>query len=147
MKLSNPSNVEINVELYYDLDRDEEYNHLVIRGKKRHHAFDKTASEGGPHTITWTLTGNAAGGRFCALDDLDNPGFTWLIRKPTGRIFRDLRAEGKHRISIHNHHHDKHSEGMWHYQLFAKFGNKVFGVPLTFGCGHSSNPNPTIKNT
>jgi hypothetical protein len=40
------------------------------------------------------------------------------------------------------------AQDTWHYQLFARFGDKVFGVPLRCGCGIlAADPNPIIKNT
>jgi len=146
MKHGNPKHVEIHVKLLHDLSSEKAYNMLVVDDGKHHHSFEKVAMDGEPHTITWVLTGNASGGEFCALDNSDYPGFTWLIHTPDKKVFRHLRHEGN-KISMHNHHHGKDSEGMWHYQLFARFGDKLYGVPLTFSCGHSDNPNPSIKNT
>lgn len=146
MKNSNPSKTEIDVELYRDPKPGREENLLVVNQGKHHHAFDKAASDDQPHTITWTLTGNASGGEFCAEDDPDSPGFSWLVRTPSDKVFRNLRYEGRNKISIDNYHSDKSSEGVWHYQLFARFGDKVYGVPLTFVCGESNSPHPSIKN-
>ena len=145
MKHGDPKNIEMSVELYRDPGGGWEDNLLVISQGNHHQAFEKIPSSGEPHTITWTLTGHASGGEFCSLDDAKSPGFTWLIRRPVEKIFRQIRHHGKS-ITMQNHHHDKDSEGVWHYQLFARFGDKIYGVPLTFSCG-LSNPNPTIKNT
>jgi len=146
MKHGNPKNIEIGVELHHDLGKSKRHNLLIVNGGEHHHDFEKVDAEGEPHTITWVLTGNASGGEFCALDNSESPGFAWLIRQPHDKVFRHLRHDGD-RISMHNHHHGKHSEGLWHYQLFARFGDRIYGVPLTFTCGHSDNPNPSIKNT
>ncbi len=147
MKSSDPQHIDISVELDHDPRGGDDDNLLVINKGKHHHAFEKLSDAGQPHTITWTLSGNASGGEFCSLDDAANPGFSWLVRTPDESIFRNLRAEGKKKLIIHNHHHHKGSEGVWHYQLFARFGDKVYGVPLTFSAGPSNNPNPSIKNT
>lgn len=144
MKHGNPKNIDMSVELYRDPAGGED-NLLVVNRGDHNQVFEKIPSDSEPHTITWTLTGNASHGEFCALDDTDNPGFTWLVRRPDEKVFRQLRHHGN-TITMQNHHHDKSSEGTWHYQLFARFGDKIFGVPLTFSCG-MANPNPTIKNT
>jgi hypothetical protein len=146
MKHDDPKNIEINVELYRALNDGWDDNLLVVDQGKHHHVFEKIPSDGKPHTITWALTGNASSGEFCALDEADNPGFAWLVRHPGENIFRELRHHGK-AISVQNHHHDKSSEGIWHYQLFARFGDKIYGVPLTFACGTAmASSNPSIKN-
>ena len=147
MKHSDSKNIEIEVELYRDPKPGREENLLVVNAGKHHHAFDKMPNDHQPHTITWKLTGNASHGEFCGPDDADSPGFSWLVRKPSEKVFRNLRYEGKNKISIENYHFDKNSEGTWHYQLFARFGNKIYGVPLTFVCGDSNSPHPSIKNT
>ncbi|GLQ52327.1 hypothetical protein ACFFJT_01380 [Dyella flava] len=147
MKHGNPKNIEMSVELYREPGDGWDDNLLIINGGKHHHVFEKIPSDGEPHTISWTLIGNASGGEFCALDDAQNPGFVWLARQPDAKVFRQLRHQGK-TLSLQNHHHDKSSEGIWHYQLFARFGDKVYGVPLTFSCGRGmEDPNPSIKNT
>ncbi|HUA81753.1 MAG TPA: hypothetical protein VL997_15350 [Dyella sp.] len=145
MKYDSPQNIEMSVELYRNPSDGWEQNLLIINGGNHHHAFGKISGNDEPHIITWTLAGNAGDGEFCALDDANNPGFTWLVRPPSEKIFRQIHHLGK-TITMQNHHHDTHSEGVWHYQLFARFGEKIYGVPLTFTCG-MSNPNPTIKNT
>ncbi|RDS83531.1 hypothetical protein DWU98_04090 [Dyella monticola] len=147
MKHGNSKNIDMNVELYRDPTDGWEANLLVVNRGKHHQEFEKITAGDEPYTITWTLTGNASSGEFCALDDAQNPGFAWLVRHPGEKVFRQLRHHGK-AISMQNHHHDRSSEGIWHYQLFATFGNKVYGIPLTFSCGTGmESPNPTIKNT
>jgi hypothetical protein len=145
MKNNGEQNIELNVELAHDLRGGDDYNVLVINKGSHHQAFEKV-DESTHHTITWTLTGNASTGEFCALDDAPNPGFVWLFRKPSEKIFHKLALKGKNKVTIHNHHHNKNSEGTWHYQLFERFGDKVYGVPLTFSAGGGNNPNPSIKN-
>ncbi|MHA6205768.1 hypothetical protein ACXU4B_15185 [Dyella soli] len=147
MKNDSADHLELKVELEHDLRDGDDLNLLVINKGGHHHAFDKVANTDHAHTITWTLAGNAAGGEFCALDDEETPGFLWLMKTPSEKIFHKLQRIGKDTLTIHNHHHDKSSEGTWHYQLFARFGDKVYGVPLTYACGKASSPNPTIKNT
>jgi hypothetical protein len=140
----NDQHIELGVELLHALDSED--NMLVINKGKHHQAFEKVQGHDNPHTITWTLTGNASSGEFCALDELDNPGFVWLIRTPSERIFHKLQRVGKNKLTIHNHHRDKGSEGVWHHQLFARFGEKIYGVPLTFTAGSGNDANPSIKN-
>lgn len=140
-------NIELKVELDHDLRDDEDENMLVIERGKHHHLFEKLDNEHGPHTISWTLSGNAASGEFCSLHDPDNPGFSWLFRVPGEKVFQNLHREGKKQVVVENHHRGKDTEGHWHYQLFARFGDKVYGVPITFTCGPSMNSNPSIKNT
>jgi hypothetical protein len=149
MSNKGEKHIEISVELAYDHRDGEDDNLLIINNGNHHHTFGKIEDTHHAHTITWTLTGNASSGEFCALDDADNPGFLWLVRTPSEHVFHKLQLLGRNKLTIHNHHHDKSSEGIWHYQLFARFGNKVFGVPLTFCCGSTamSSPNPSIKNT
>lgn len=138
--------LQLNVELEHDLRDGDDYNVLVIKDPNHHHlAFNKLGTDQ-RHRITWTLTGNASGGEFCRLDDPLNPGFVWLVTKPNDTIFRKLDRGRPDLIQVDNHHNDKSSEGRWHYQLFARFGDRVYGVPLTFTSGAASNPNPSIKN-
>jgi hypothetical protein len=146
MSNNGAQHIEMDVELYRDLREGEDDNILVINKGRHNLSFEKLSSDQ-PHTITWTLTGNASGGEFCALNEAHNPGFLWLVRVPHEKIFQNLKAVEKNKLTIHNFHRDKHSEGVWHYQLFARFGNKIYGVPLTFSCGSMSNANPSIKNT
>jgi hypothetical protein len=145
MKNNGENHIELDVELEHDLRNDD--NLLVVNKGRHHHTFEKLPDSGHTHTITWTLSGNAGSGEFCDLDDPENPGFLWLVKTPAESIFDKPRLLAKNKLTIRNHHHDKSSEGIWHYQLFARFGDKVYGVPLTFACGKSSNPNPSIKNT
>jgi hypothetical protein len=147
MNNSGEKHIELSVELAQDFRDGGEDNLLVINKGNHHLFFDKLKDANHAHTITWTLTGNASGGEFCALDEADNPGFLWLVRTPREKIFHKLHLAGKNKLTMHNHHYDKSSEGIWHYQLFAKFGDKVYGVPLTFCCGGMNSPNPSIKNT
>lgn len=151
MKSHHAKQVVINVELHHDFKENdakgkEDPNMLVIDHGKHHHSFDKNGADDGPHTITWQLSGNASDGEFCGLNEKDNPGFCWLIRQPSGKVFQHLRVDGN-RISIENHHHHHDSEGQWHYQLFARVHGHVYGVPLTFACGLAMSTNPSIKNT
>lgn len=141
--------IELSVELAHDLRDGEDDNLLVINHGDHHQIFEKIEDAQQAHTITWTLTGNASSGEFCALDEPDNPGFLWLVRTPSERVFPTPQLLEKNKLIIHNHHHDKTSEGVWHYQLFVRFGGKVCGVPLTFCCGGTgmTSPNPSIKNT
>lgn len=147
--MSNPheNHIELSVELAHDLRDGDDPNLLVINKGNHHHTFEKLKDHNQLHLITWTLTGNASGGEFCALDEADNPGFLWLVRTPNEKIFHKAKRLGKNKLTIHNHHYDKSSEGIWHYQLFARFGGRVYGVPLTFCCGGMTDPNPSIKNT
>jgi hypothetical protein len=147
MSNSGEKHIELNVELAHDFRDGGEDNLLVVNSGNHHQIFEKIKDTNHAHTITWTLTGNASGGEFCALDEADNPGFLWLVRTPSEKIFHKLHLIGKTKLTIHNHHYDKSSEGLWQYQLFARFGGKVYGVPLTFCCGGMNSPNPSIKNT
>ena len=146
MNQQNEQHVEVSVELKDDLSKGNDYNVLIVDGGNHHHSFEKLNNPNHPHTITWVLKGNASGGEFCALDDKENPGFAWLVKKPDEKVFHKLQRVGKNKLTVHNHHVDKTSEGTWYYQLFARFGDKVFGVPLTFAAGPANNPNPSIKN-
>jgi hypothetical protein len=147
MSHTDEKHIELSVVLAHDLDVGEDDNMLVINEGNHHQVFEKLKDTHHMHTITWTLTGNAINGEFCGLDEGENPGFLWLVRKPKEKIFHKLHLVGKNKLTIHNHHNDKSTEGIWHYQLFAKFCGKVYGVPLTFCCGGKSSPNPSIKNT
>jgi hypothetical protein len=147
MSNSGEQHIELSVELMHDFRDGEDDNLLVINKGNHHQVFEKLNDHNHVHTVTWELKGNAAGGEFCALNEKDNPGFLWLVRTPNEKIFHKLKLEGKKKLFMHNHHYDKTSEGIWHYQLFARFGNKVYGVPLTFCCGGMNSPNPSIKNT
>ena len=133
------------MELYRNPAPGREENLLVVNAGKHHHEFEKMASDEQPHTITWTLTGNASDGEFCEPDDPDSPGFTWLVRTPSEKVFRNLRHEGKTKISIDNYHCDKSTEGTWHYQLFARFGDKVYGVPLDRKSTRLNSSHPSIS--
>jgi hypothetical protein len=146
MSQQNEQNLMLNVELEHNLREGDEYNLLVINKGHHHHAFDKLLDDKHWHKITWRLTGNASAGVFCALDDANYPGFVWLVKTPSESVFRKLHRGPDNEISIQNHHLDKSSEGTWHYQLFARFGDKVYGVPLTIAAGGANNPNPSIKN-
>ena len=145
--MSNEQNIELQVRLEHDPRDGDDYNLLVINEGKHHHTFDKLQHPDHVHTISWTLAGNARGGEFCALDETANPGFMWLVRTPDGGSFNQLKRVAANKLSITNHHHGKASEGRWYYQLFARFGDQVYGVPLTFAAGMANNPNPSIKNT
>jgi hypothetical protein len=144
MSNSNEQHIELGVELAHALDGGD--NILVINQGKHHQAFEKLQDTHHNHTITWTLSGNASSGEFCGLAEADNPGFVWLVRTPSEKIFHKLQLLGKNKLTIHNHHYDKSSEGVWHYQLFARFGDKIYGVPLTFSAGSAGDANPSIKN-
>ena len=57
------------------------------------------------------------------------------------------RQEGDEVVGFTNRY--RHSDGRyltleWRAQ---RLGDRIYGVPLTFTCGHSDNPNPSIKNT
>ncbi|RDI97484.1 hypothetical protein DVT68_17235 [Dyella solisilvae] len=145
MSQNNAQNININVELANPF-REGEDNYLVIEQGHLHHQFEKITGTNHPHTITWTLTGNASGGEFCALNDPEHPGLKWLDGVPSEKIFHKLEPRGTKQLTVHNHHYDKSSEGEWHYRLFARFGNKVYSVPVTAGAGPSMNTNPSIKN-
>lgn len=146
MKDHSEQHVELSVELEHDPIKSEDCNALVINKGKHHLRFHKLANPDDRHTITWTLTGNASDGEFCELHEKDHPGFAWLVRTPDKRIFHRLERVLKNKLTIHNHHLDESSEGVWHYQLFARIGDKVYGVPLTFTAGGANSPNPSIKN-
>jgi len=148
MNNGTEKNIELSVELDHDLRDGDDDNLLVVNKGRHHHSFEKLQDPGQAHTITWTLSGNASSGQFSALDDALSPGFVWLVRTPDKKIFDKPELLAKNKLTIRDHHHDKSSEGIWHYQLFARFGDKVYGVPLTFACGAAaSTPNPSIKNT
>lgn len=146
--MSDPKehDTQLSVELEHDLAGGDDYNVLVVNQGNHHTIFEKLQQAGHMHTITWVLTGNASSGEFCALNDAQNPGFVWLVRTPNEKIFHKLHPLAKNKLTMHNHHENKTSEGQWHYQLFARFGDKVYGVPLTFAAGAGSSPNPSIKN-
>lgn len=151
MQPSDANRTVIDVDLHHafkehDANGNDDLNMLVINQGKHHHAFNKHSRNDGPQTIIWRLTGHAAQGEFCGLDEKDNPGFCWLIRQPGSKIFQNLKREQKS-IAIENHHYGHESEGQWHYQLFARVGGKLYGVPLTFACGMAMSTNPSIKNT
>ncbi|RDS80065.1 hypothetical protein [Dyella psychrodurans] len=147
MNNNTAQHIEMSVELYRDPRDDGGDNLLIINRGKHSLSFEKLSGTDEPHSITWTLTGNASDGEFCALDEADNPGFLWLVRIPNEKIFQNLQSTGRNKLTIRNVHRDKSSEGLWHYQLFARFGDKVYGVPLNFGCGAAAEANPSIKNT
>ena len=144
--MSNEQNIELQVRLEHDLRDGDDYNMLVINEGAHHHKFARLEDPTRVHTISWTLAGNARTGEFCALDDTANPGFVWLVRTPSGNTFRNLLRVGANKLTIANRHCNEESKGRWYYQLFARFGNRVYGVPLTFASGIPSNPNPSIKN-
>jgi hypothetical protein len=147
MSNGEEQHIELSVELMHDFRDGDDDNLLVINKGNHHQVFEKLKDHHHTHTVTWELKGNAVSGEFCALEEKDNPGFLWLVRTPNEKIFHKLKLIGKKKLFMHNHHYDKTSEGIWHYQLFARFGNKVYGVPLTFCCGAMNSPNPSIKNT
>jgi hypothetical protein len=142
---ANERPTELSVELEHAFRSDDDDNVLVINKGNHHSVFEKL-QPGQLHEITWVLTGNASNGEFCALNDAKSPGFTWLVTTPSEKVFHKLHPVGKNKLTIHNHHENKTSEGLWHYQLFASFEGKVYGVPLTFAAGSGSSPNPSIKN-
>lgn len=151
--MGNPHNdqhIDLPVTLDHDQRGGDDNNALVINGGNHHVVLEKLQDPTRVHSITWTLVGNARDGQFCSLDDpadRDNPGFTWLARKPGGDVFRNLlRLEKKNQLTIMIRHFRPDTEGVWYYQLFARFGNRIFGVPLTFAAGAASNPNPSIRN-
>ncbi|WP_266180454.1 hypothetical protein [Dyella humicola] len=146
MENHSEQHVVLSVELRYDLSECDDDNMLVIDNGDHHRSFRRLENPDHMHTITWRLTGNAIDGEFCALDDDEHPGFVWLIRKPDARVFHHLQLKGGKTLEIHNHHIDKSSEGTWYYQLFARFGDRVYGVPLTCVAGGANSPNPSIKN-
>ena len=144
--MSNEKNLTLQVRLVHDPHDGDDYNMLVINEGDHHHAFDRLQDPTRVHTISWVLAGNAHSGEFCALDDADNPGFTWLVRTPGSSVFQNLRLTEPGRMTISNRHRSADSKGHWYYQLFARFGTRVYGVPLTFANGIGNNPNPSIKN-
>jgi hypothetical protein len=99
MSNSGEKHIELNVELAHDFRDGGEDNLLVVNNGNHHQIFEKIKDTNHAHTITWTLTGNASGGEFCALDEADNPGFLWLVRTPRERIFHKLHLIGKTKLT------------------------------------------------
>ncbi len=145
MNASGNSHLQLNVTLLRDPGDGDRPNLLVVNNGDHHHRFDKR--ENGHHTVTWTLTGNASDGEFCALDHEASPGFLWILRTPPENVFQRLARVGGNTLTLENHHSGKHSEGEWCYQLFARFGNRIHGIPWTTACGAANRLNPSIKNT
>ena len=132
--------LELNVTLNTDLPG---HAYLVINDGKHMHEF-KEHPEG--QGICWTLTGNASHGEFCALDEA-SPGFQWSGSPPREGIFRSFESPARHKLRVMNHHTGKDSRGRWPYQLFARFGDKVYQTPYVSAAGASDTTSPTIKNT
>lgn len=143
----NTREVELLITLDHDLGDSNDDNCLMIRDEDRHLEFERLRDPTKPHTIKWTLSGNAARGHFCAINEAANPGFLWLVRTPAGNHFRNLLQVSERQMTIANRHCNQESKGHWFYQLFARFPNgRVYGVPLTFAAGNAGNTNPSIRN-
>jgi hypothetical protein len=152
--MSHPLDVVLPVTLEHDFRPGDSDNMLVINGGDHSIEFDRitpiderTHHANRPfHTITLKLSGNARSGEFCSLVDPEYPGFSWLMRVP---LLIVLVQHGKDTFVLQNHHYhsgDPRTKGRWFYQLAARFGDQVYGVPLTFAAGPSNNKNPSIKN-
>lgn len=140
-----PKILDVPVTLEQNPDASEADNALVINGGDHLFTFDALGKEHhGGHAIRLTLQGNADAGRFCALSDPDNPGITWLLRTPkciTATLSEDAKS-----LMLSNRHYGPADRGRWYYQLFARFGDRLYGVPLTFAAGPARSQNPSIKN-
>lgn len=132
--------LELSVTLNTDLPG---HCYLVVNNGDHVHEFDEHPEDQG---ISWTLTGNASHGEFCALDG-PSPGFQWSFNKPRDGIFRSLSAPTHNKLSMLNHHTGKDTRGRWQYQLFARFGDRVYQTPQVATNGPSDTSSPTIKNT
>ncbi|MEO5829153.1 MAG: hypothetical protein ABIQ36_01135 [Rhodanobacter sp.] len=119
------------------------HRYLVVNDGDHVHSFDKHPD---PHSIRWTLSGNASDGEFCALEGAA-PGFQWGTQAPREGIFRQLSRPSARTLSMHNHHVDRTSEGHWPYQLRARFGDQIYQTMWTSANGADTSSNPTIKNT
>ncbi|HET7562756.1 MAG TPA: hypothetical protein VFJ87_10315 [Rhodanobacteraceae bacterium] len=139
--------VTLPVTLEHDFKSGDPDNMLVINGGEHSTEFDQIDLEHNPtqlfHTITLELSGNASAGEFCQLGDPVYPGFAWLLRKPG---FIPVVPQGKTAFLLYNMHQRRDTRGRWFYQLCARFGEMVYGVPLTFAAGPATNKNPSIKN-
>ncbi|TAN08715.1 MAG: hypothetical protein EPN38_02000 [Rhodanobacteraceae bacterium] len=145
--MNSPRVVSLPVTLEHDFKSGDPDNMLVINGGDHSTEFDQIDLRHHPampfHTITLELKGNASAGEFCRLGDPLYPGFAWLLRTPA---FIPVIPQGKTVFLLQNMHHQRETRGRWYYQLFARFEGMVYGVPLTFAAGASSNKNPSIKN-
>lgn len=136
------------VTLEHDFRRGDDDNMLVINGGDHCIEFDEVSpapDRSGRiwHTITLQLSGNAASGEFCSMGHPMNPGLTWLVRAPHNIM---VIQQVRNALVLHNHHLGRETRGRWYYQLFARFEDKVYGVPLTFAAGAGNTNNPSIKN-
>lgn len=142
------SEVTLPVTLEHDFKRGDDNNMLVINGGNHCIEFDEIVpgADGSGivwHTITLQLAGNASSGEFCPVGHPVYPGFTWLVRNPHNiMLLQPVRTK----LVLHNHHHGRETRGRWYYQIFARFEDKIYGVPLTFAAGAGNTNNPSIKN-
>jgi hypothetical protein len=132
--------LELDVTLNKDLPG---HCYLVVNGGDHVHTFDKHPE---PHSISWTLSGNASEGEFCEVDSAQ-PGFQWGARQPRDGIFKNLSRPLTRKLTMHNHHVDNTSAGTWQYKLFARFGDQIYQTMWTSANGADTSSNPTIKNT
>lgn len=132
--------LELSVTLNTDLPG---HAYLVVNGGKHVHEFNEHPEGQG---ICWTLTGNASHGEFCEPDS-DTPCLQWPHRKPPEGIFRSHAKPAPNKFRMLNHHTGTNTRGQWHYQLFARFGDRIYQTPWTSTNGASDTSNPTIKNT
>ncbi|MBQ4856203.1 hypothetical protein IMW82_16160 [Rhodanobacter sp. B2A1Ga4] len=96
-------------------------------------------------TISWQLTGNAAGGSFNSIN-ATSPGFAW-IQTPTNNVFTGLQLTNNGEIQITDNNNDPggiSSIGEWIYQLCATINGKPYSTIAT--SPRATTTDPTIKN-
>lgn len=96
-------------------------------------------------TITWHLSGpGVSPGSFNAIDDPNNPGFSWIQQPPPGVFGQAQLADNGNKITITDNNNSASSSGTWIYKLCATINNNPYSTIATSPTGTTTNPQ--IKN-
>jgi len=121
--------------------------HLDVQDHGGTH-IDKHAD---PSTISWRLTGEAAQGKFVAMDCAE-PGFSWSTKEPPperdkgGPFGPATVIDNGNGLKITDYHNSAQSNGEWVYVLRVDMGSKGIYTTTTSLDPRAGVNNPIIIN-
>lgn len=96
--------------------------------------------------LVWELTGTAAQGSFNAIDDPNNPGFSWVDTPPSGIFGAPALAANGNQITLTDNNNSSNSAGgPWRYQLCATVNGRPYSTTTSVSTRQTTD-NPMIKN-
>lgn len=96
--------------------------------------------------LVWQLTGTAAQGSFNAIDDPNNPGFSWVTSDHGSAFGPPLRsADGKQITMTDANNSNSTAGGPWIYKLCATISGQLHTTTASVSPGGTTN-NPSIQN-